>query len=113
MIERGHIIHEAYDWNAIPENAPVISFCNEDFLAALPEIRQRTRSTLNALWFTHWDPTEPVATRPLSIRKNATWYTYGHDLTKNVTELYTTDGTIATAYDYTPYGAVTAAGPDQ
>ncbi|MEG1995848.1 MAG: sugar-binding protein, partial [Bacilli bacterium] len=39
-----------------------------------------TRSTLNALWFTHWDPTEPIATRPLSIRKNATWYTYGHDL---------------------------------
>ncbi|MEG2237770.1 MAG: hypothetical protein RRY13_08975, partial [Akkermansia sp.] len=30
MLERGHVIHEAYDWNAIPENAPVISFCNED-----------------------------------------------------------------------------------
>ncbi|MEG1427170.1 MAG: RHS repeat-associated core domain-containing protein, partial [Oscillospiraceae bacterium] len=72
-----------------------------------------TRSTLNALWFTHWDPTQPIAPRPLSIRKNATWYTYGHDLTKNVTELYNTNGTIATAYDYTPYGAVTAAGPDQ
>ena len=46
MIKRGHVIHDAYDWNAIPENAPVISFCNEDFLAALPEIRQRTRRTV-------------------------------------------------------------------
>ncbi|MEG1740868.1 MAG: RHS repeat-associated core domain-containing protein [Akkermansia sp.] len=108
MLERGHIIHEAYDWDAIPENAPVISFCNEDFLAALPKILQRMRRTLNALWFTHWD-----ATRPLSVRKNATWYTYGHNLTKNVTELYNTNGTIASAYDYTPYGAVTATGIDQ
>lgn len=72
-----------------------------------------TRSNQPALWFTHWDPTEPVATRPLSIRKNATWYTYGHDLTKNVTEFYNTNGMISSVYDYTPYGAVTAAGPDQ
>ncbi|MEG2237720.1 MAG: hypothetical protein RRY13_08710 [Akkermansia sp.] len=43
MIESGHV---AYDWNAIPENAPVISFGSEDFLAALPEIRQRTRRTV-------------------------------------------------------------------
>lgn len=72
-----------------------------------------TRSNAPALWYLHWDPTQPVATRPLSIRKNGTWFTYGHDLTKNVTELYKTDGTIATAYDYTPYGTVTATGIDQ
>ena len=46
MTERGHVIHDAYDWAAIPEDAPVISFCNEDFLAALPEIRRRTRRTV-------------------------------------------------------------------
>ena len=46
MTERGHVIHDAYDWTAIPEDAPVISFCNEDFLAALPEIRRRTRRTV-------------------------------------------------------------------
>ena len=46
MTERGHVIHDAYDWAAIPEDAPVISFCNEDFLAALPEIRKRTRRTV-------------------------------------------------------------------
>ena len=72
-----------------------------------------TRSHLPALWFLHWDPTQPVATRPISLRKNATWYTYGHDLTKNVTELYNIDGTIATVYDYAPYGAVTASGTEQ
>lgn len=66
-----------------------------------------------ALWYTHWDPTEAIATRPLSMRKNGTWYTFGHDLTKNITELYKTDGTIATVYDYTPYGSVTATGTDQ
>ncbi|MEG1740866.1 MAG: RHS repeat-associated core domain-containing protein [Akkermansia sp.] len=73
----------------------------------------KKRSTLNTLWLLHWNPTESIAIRPLSIRKNATWYTYGHDLTKNVTEFYNTNGTIATAYDYTPYGAVTATGIDQ
>ena len=46
MTERGYVIHDAYDWAAIPEDAPVISFCNEDFLAALPEIRRRTRRTV-------------------------------------------------------------------
>lgn len=46
MTRRGHIIHDPFDWSAIPEGAPVISFCNEAFLAALPEIRQRTRRTV-------------------------------------------------------------------
>ena len=72
-----------------------------------------TRSNAPALWLLHWDPTQPVATRPLSLRKNGTWYTCGHDLTKNVMELYKADGTIATAYDYTSYGTVTASGIDQ
>ncbi|MEG1938932.1 MAG: RHS repeat-associated core domain-containing protein, partial [Akkermansia sp.] len=66
-----------------------------------------------ALWYTHWDPMEPIATRPISIRKNGTWYTYVHDLTKNVTELYNSDGTTATTYDYTPFGLPTQQGTDQ
>ncbi|MEG1508763.1 MAG: RHS repeat-associated core domain-containing protein, partial [Akkermansia sp.] len=56
---------------------------------------------------------EPIATRPISIRKNGTWYTYVHDLTKNVTELYNSDGTTATTYDYTPFGLPTQQGTDQ
>jgi len=69
-----------------------------------------TRSTLNDLWLITWDPTDPVATRPLAIQKDSTWYTYGLDLPKNITEVYGTNGGIRTAYTYTPYGQVTASG---
>ena len=55
-------------------------------------------------------PTQPVATRPLGIRKDGTWYTYGWDLTKNICEVFSSGGTILTAYTYTPYGSVTANG---
>ena len=61
-------------------------------------------------WFILWDPTQPVATRPLGIRKDGTWYTYGWDLTKNICEVFVSGGTIGAAYAYTPYGAVTATG---
>ena len=69
-----------------------------------------TRPTLNAMWFITWDPTQDTATRPLAIQKDGTWYTYGWDLTKNICELYTSDGYIATAYTYTPYGSVSSSG---
>lgn len=55
------------------------------------------------LWFLIWDPTQPIATRPLAIRKDGTWYTYGWDLTKNVCEL-------RTMYSYSPYGTVISEG---
>ena len=57
-----------------------------------------------------WDPTHSVATRPLVIRKDQTWYTYGWDLTKNICEVYGPNGNIRTIYTYTPYGTVTAEG---
>ncbi len=57
-----------------------------------------------------WDPTQPIATRPLAIRQDGTWYTYGWDLTKNVCELFNAGGTLATTYTYTPYGEVTTSG---
>ena len=69
-----------------------------------------TRSNHPALWFITWDPTQPIATRPLAIQKDATWYTYGWDLTKNICELYGTSGYISTAYTYAPFGQVTATG---
>ncbi len=65
-----------------------------------------TRSNHPALWLITWDPTQPIATRPLAIQKDATWYTYGWDLTKNICELYGSNGYIRTAYTYTPYGEV-------
>ena len=51
-----------------------------------------------------------TSTRPLAIQKDATWYTYGWDLSKNICEVYGQHGYIRTAYTYTPYGQVTASG---
>ena len=55
-----------------------------------------------------WDPSQPVATRPLAIQKDGTWFTYGYDLTKNICEVFGPAGYIRTAYAYAPFGAVTA-----
>ena len=68
------------------------------------------RSNEPCIWLITWDPTQPIATRPLAIQKDGTWYTYGWDLTKNVWEAYGTTGYIGTAYTYTAYGQVTANG---
>ena len=69
-----------------------------------------TRSHHPALWYITWDPTQQIATRPLAIQKDGTWYTYGWDLTKNICEVYRTNGTLGTSYTYTPYGQVSASG---
>ena len=58
-----------------------------------------------------WDPTEPIATRPLAMRaKN--WglnLFYSHDGNKNVSEVFyhAPQNGIAAHYDYAPFGAVT------
>ena len=58
-----------------------------------------------------WDPTEPIATRPLVMRaKN--WdlnLFYTHDGNKNVSEVFyhALQNSIAAHYDYAPFGAVT------
>ena len=49
-----------------------------------------TRTAHPCLWLITWDPSEPIATRPLAIQKDGTWYTYGFDLTKNVCEIFGT-----------------------
>ncbi len=69
-------------------------------------------ATHPSLWLITWDPTQPVATRPLAIQKDSTWYSYGWDLTKNVCEVFSHEGTISNTviYSYTPYGTVTAEG---
>ena len=55
-----------------------------------------------------WDPLQPLATRPLAIQKDGTWFTDGYDLTKNICEVFGPAGYIRTAYSYAPFGAVTA-----
>ncbi len=69
-----------------------------------------TRNNHPCLWLITWDPAQPVATRPLAIQKDGTWYTYGWDLTKNICEIYGQHGYIRTNYSYSPYGEVTISG---
>ncbi len=66
--------------------------------------------TPNVLRTLLWDPLEPTATRPLALVQDNTLYCYGWDVNKNVTEVFDAQGTIAAAYDYSPYGAVTSTG---
>ncbi len=71
-----------------------------------------TREAHPHLWLITWDPTQPTATRPLAIQKDATWYVYGWDLTKNICEVFNNEGYMnnTVIYSYSPYGAVTAEG---
>ena len=69
-----------------------------------------TRSGHPCLWLLTWDPSQPVATRPLAIRKDGTWFAYGWDLTKNICEVFGPAGYIRTAYTYSPYGEVSESG---
>ncbi len=64
----------------------------------------------SCLWLITWDPTQPVATRPLAIQKDGTWYTYGWDLTKNICEIFGQNGYIRSTYAYTPFGSATTSG---
>ena len=59
-----------------------------------------------------WDPTEPVATRPLFTQRGMGYkFFYTFDGNKNVSELvhFETRNGIAAHYDYAPFGAVTRA----
>ena len=51
-----------------------------------------------------------MATRSLVLVQDNAIYFYSHDFIKNVTEVFDAQGTIAAAYDYSPYGAVTGTG---
>ena len=64
----------------------------------------------NVLGTLLWDSLEPVATRPLALVQGASLYCYGVDFNKNVTEVFDAQGTIAAAYDYSPYGTATRTG---
>lgn len=57
-----------------------------------------------ALWFVTWDPTQPIATRPLAIQKDATWYTYGWDFAKNNCEVFESSGYMCSIYSYYLFG---------
>ena len=54
-----------------------------------------------------WDPTEPVATRPLVWNRASFAMYYTHDGNKNVSEVIASYGAFAAHYEYAPFGAVT------
>ena len=62
----------------------------------------------NVLGTLLWDSLEEMATRPLALVQGASLYCYGTDFNKNVTEVFDAQGTIAAAYDYSPYGQAAA-----
>ncbi len=69
-----------------------------------------SRSNNPCLWLLTWDPSQPIVTRPLAIRKDGTWFAYGWDLTTNICEVFGPAGYIRTAYTYSPYGEVSVSG---
>ena len=61
-----------------------------------------------------WDPSEPVATRPLALTlwtregtARETLY-YAHDLRKNVVSLFDAKGLRRASYQYDPFGNITS-----
>ena len=52
-----------------------------------------------------WDPTEPVATRPLVWNRGTSTAYYTLDGNKNVSEVVATGGVICAHYEYAPFGA--------
>jgi len=116
------------------ENRPVLWECISPHSSTPPLIsmsydRMGRRVTKNAQRFVYngylqiadnnanayvWDPTEPIATRPL-VWNSLTFQTfnfstsyYTHDGNKNVSEVVAADGTFAAHYEYAPFGAVIA-----
>lgn len=55
-----------------------------------------------------WDPTEPVATRPLAWNYDTSSVFYTHDGNKNVSEVFASEGAISAHYEYATFGALAA-----
>ena len=68
---------------------------------------QQLRGADNALFHSYvWDPTEPIATRPLIfLPASSSLAYYFHDGNKNVSDLVDIHGSVV-HYDYTPFGTL-------
>ena len=53
-----------------------------------------------------WDPTEPIATRPLAWLCDTFVAYYAHDGNKNVSEVVVAHDDVAAHYEYAPFGAI-------
>ena len=110
------IIECGYDYQGrrymkkVTQNGTVASHERYLYRGYLQIAAQDMLDNRNVLRTLLWDPLEPVATRPLALVQGASLYCYGVDFNKNVSEVFDAQGTIAAAYDYSPYGAVTGTG---
>ena len=66
----------------------------------------RSTTTTSDYNYFIWDPTEPVATRPLAWKRGTSVEYYTHDGNKNVSEVIASDNDIAAHYEYAPFGAL-------
>ena len=103
--------------NSFTPNSPTPS------LITMSYDRMGRRVTKNDQWFvydgylqiadnygnTHvWDPTEPIATRPLVLNRGIFAAYYAHDGNKNVSEVIaSSNGNVDAHYEYAPFGAAT------
>ena len=63
--------------------------------------------SLSPIHYCVWDPTEPIATRPLVFyNSNASPQYYTHDGNKNVSDLTDSTQSLCAHYAYTPFGAL-------
>ena len=69
-----------------------------------------SRNNHPCIWHIIWDPNQPIAARPLAIRKDGTWYAYGWDLCNNICEIFGAAGYIRTMYTYSPLGTISING---
>ena len=53
-----------------------------------------------------WDPTEPVATRPLVWNRDTSSAYYSHDANKNVSEVVADNGEVSAHYEYAPFATI-------
>ena len=110
------IIECGYDYQGrrymkkVTQNGTVASHERYLYRGYLQIAAQDMLDNRNVLRTLLWDPLEPVATRPLALVQGASLYCYGVDFNKNVSEVFDAQGTIAAAYDYSPYGTATRTG---
>ena len=113
-------------WECVSTNSPTPNSSNPT-LISMSYDRMGRRVTKNDQGFMYdgylqiadnngnayiWDPTEPVATRPLAwlvLRSLGEGGYYTHDGNKNVSEVVAENGDVCAHYDYAPFGAVTSA----
>ncbi len=101
------------------ENRPIL-WENGDTVVSMSYDRMGRRVTKNDQRFVYdsylqiadnngnvyvWDPTEPVATRPLVWNRDTSASYYTHDGNKNVSEIVADNGEVAAHYEYAPFGA--------